>query len=73
MNILEKLLAQNPQIQKLMNSNADPKSIVMNIVKNNNVDITRLNEVASRFGYTIPKEIINDIKNVNTGTGIKRF
>lgn len=73
MNILEKLLMQNPQIQKLMSSNVDPKSIVMNIIKNNNVDISKINSVAEKFGYKIPNNILNDIKDVNTGTSIKRF
>ena len=73
MNILEKLLAQNPQVQKLMNSNIDPKSLVLSILKNNNIDIDRIINITEQFGIKIPQEIINDIKNVSTGTGGKRF
>lgn len=73
MNILEKLLAQNPQVQKLMNSNIDPKSLVLSILKNNNIDIDRIINITEQFGIKIPQEIINDIKNVSAGTGGKRF
>lgn len=73
MNILEKLLAQNPQVQKLMNSNIDPKSLVLSILKNNNIDIDRVINITEQFGIKIPQEIINDIKNVSTGASRKRF
>lgn len=73
MNILEKLLTQNPQVQKLMNSNIDPKSLVLSILKNNNVDIDKIINITEQFGIKIPQEIINDIKNVSTGANRKRF
>ena len=63
MQNIEKILLQNPQIKQLMNKGVDPKQLVIEMAKQGKIDINKLTSMANRFGYTIPEEILQDIKN----------
>lgn len=60
---LKKMLQQNPQIKQLMNKGVDPKQMVIELARQGKVDVNQLTNMASKFGYKIPDEILQDIKN----------
>lgn len=57
------LLMKNPQIKQLMQSNANPKTLVMNLIKQGKVNPNSLIAQANNMGVKIPQNILNDINN----------